>query len=81
MERLNEMGCSFIFAMNYFSPLVGVVRIELTRCPVPKTGGQPLAHTPIEEVLLLRNKLNFDPRIFRNIKEIKVISRKITHNA
>ena len=23
------------------------VRIELTRCPVPKTGGPPLAHFPI----------------------------------
>ena len=64
-----------------FGQLVGVVRIELTRCPVPKTGGQPLAHTPIEEALLLRNKLNFDPSIFRNVKEIKVISWEITHNA
>lgn len=26
--------------------MVGVARIELARCPVPKTGGQPLAHTP-----------------------------------
>lgn len=25
---------------------VGVVRIELTCCPRPKRGGQPLAHTP-----------------------------------
>lgn len=27
--------------------LVGVVRIELTRYPVPETGDQPLVHTPM----------------------------------
>lgn len=32
--------------LSYILISVGVVRIELTRCPVPKTGGSPLAHTP-----------------------------------
>ena len=64
-----------------FEQLVGVTGFEPATHASQMHCATKLRYTPIEEALLLRNKLNFDPSIFRNVKEIKVISREITHNA